>query len=252
MTDMPTSDPTQREILHMADTWAHTVTPEQERFIRDLVELERDLRPIVIEHVDYYQEMLPTQVMGDIARWTETVAAGADDPARRLKPMMDKFEQAWGDGDGPVAELIAVSFVENVFDNPTLVHLMGPKLSGYQRLCTGQGKADTGKKHRPMPEIHQATTPKTGNAVTDPTAWQTQVRQEMADAFRLARRAAQSVSDVQGRASSRHGELSITVDALGRVRDIHFPGRISGLTGQALAQLILTNEDPLGRRRDSR
>jgi hypothetical protein len=155
MTDMPTPDPTQREILDMADTWARgSVLPHQDRLIRDLAQLEPELQPIVADHVAYFQEMLPTLVMGDIARWAETVAANSDDPAERLKPVMDKLDQAWGDGNGPVAELIAVGFVENTFDNPTLVQLMGPNLSRYQRLYTGHEKeAESATKSQQTPEI---------------------------------------------------------------------------------------------------
>jgi hypothetical protein len=89
--------------------------------------------------------------MADIARWAGRTAQENAKPAERLEPLLTRFEQAWGDGQNPVSDLIATSFVESVSDQPHVVRLLGPKLARYYRIYTGRSHADASEK-RPIPE----------------------------------------------------------------------------------------------------
>ncbi|KIA61106.1 DUF7674 family protein [Nocardia vulneris] len=146
---------TDNEILDMLYTWTKSLVPESARFIEGLADLEPEIRPLIAEHVRYYDEMLPTVLMGDVSRWVEQIVRDSEDPRSRLAPFIARLEEAWGDGQNPVADLIAVSFVENIYDNPDVVKLLGPKLARYYRVYTGQEKPRNDQR-RPVPEIvHQ-------------------------------------------------------------------------------------------------
>ncbi|MFE7802913.1 hypothetical protein [Nocardia sp. NPDC057440] len=146
------NDRTDKEILELIDTWSRTLVPEQAQFIRDLANLEPEIRPLIAEHVNDYDEILPTMLMGDVARWVVRIVQGSADPASRLAPFFSRLEQAWGDGQNPVSDLIAVSFVENIFDEPGVVELLGPELTRYYRIYTGQDKVRRDEM-RPMPGV---------------------------------------------------------------------------------------------------
>ncbi|MCM6774489.1 hypothetical protein NDR87_13875 [Nocardia sp. CDC159] len=155
------TDKTQQEILEMLETWTRSLVPEQARFINDLADLEPEIRPIIAEHIEDNHEMLPTILMADIARWVTDVAHNSADPAGRLKPLLDTMENAWGDGQNTVADLIATGFVENIFDEPDVVRLLGPHLTRSYRIYTGQDTIREDEK-RPMPEVMKAILKKLG------------------------------------------------------------------------------------------
>ncbi|MFD0360092.1 hypothetical protein ACFQZZ_01345 [Nocardia sp. GCM10030253] len=146
------NDRTDKEILELIDTWSRTLVPEQAQFIRDLANLEPEIRPLIAEHVNDYDEILPTMLMGDVSRWVVQIVQESADPASRLAPFFNRLEQAWGDGQNPVSDLIAVSFVENIFDEPGVVELLGPELTRYYRIYTGQDKVRRDEM-RPMPGV---------------------------------------------------------------------------------------------------
>ncbi|MGV9725441.1 DUF7674 family protein [Nocardia beijingensis] len=143
---------TDKEILDLLHTWTSSLEPPLAAFIEGLADLEPEIRPLIAEHIRDYDEMLPTLLMGDIARWVISVVHDSPDPAVRLRPFFDRLEQAWGDGQNPVSDLIATSFVENVYDDPDVVTLLGPNLARYYRLYTGQEKVREQEK-RPMPDV---------------------------------------------------------------------------------------------------
>ncbi|WP_194835942.1 hypothetical protein [Nocardia sp. XZ_19_369] len=154
---------TDKEILELIGTWSRSLVPEQAQFIRDLAGLEPEIRPLITEHVHDYDEILPTLLMGDIARWITRVVQESEDPAARLGVFFARLEDAWGDGQNPVSDLIAVSFVENVFDEPDVVKLLGPKLSRHYRIYTGQDEARSDEK-RPVPEVLKKVMKKLGRS----------------------------------------------------------------------------------------
>ncbi|MBY8860655.1 hypothetical protein K7711_29575 [Nocardia sp. CA2R105] len=146
------SEDSDNEILEMLHTWTRSLTPELAAFIEGLGTLEPDIRPLIAEHIHDYDEMLPSLLMADIARWTSRTAHESVDPAARLGPLLTRLEQAWGDGQNAVSDLIATSFVENVYDQPQVVRLLGPKLTRYYRIYTGQAHAVASEK-RPIPKV---------------------------------------------------------------------------------------------------
>jgi hypothetical protein len=113
------------------------VAMELEAFIQGLGILEPDIRPLIAEHIRDFDEILPSLVMGDIARWASRAAHDDPEPSDRLRPLLTRMEQAWGDGHNPVSNLIATSFVENIYDQPHVVGLLGPKLMCYYLAYTG-------------------------------------------------------------------------------------------------------------------
>ncbi|WP_460700757.1 DUF7674 family protein [Nocardia thraciensis] len=135
--------------------------PELSAFIEQLAGIEPEIRPIIAEHIRDNNEMLPTILMGDIARWVVGVVRDSDDPQQRLAAFFTKLEDGWGDGQNAVSDLLAVSFVENVFDEPDVVKLLGPKLTHYYRVYTGQEKVRQ-DDIRPMPEVVKKVLKKLG------------------------------------------------------------------------------------------
>jgi hypothetical protein len=156
-----TGDSVDKEILGMLGAWTRSLVPELAQFIRQLEALEPDLGAIVAEHVNYYEEMLPTLLMGDIARWVTDVVRESGDPATRLRAFFDCLEDAWGDGQNNVSDLIATGFVENIYDVPEVVRLLGPRLTRYYRIYTGQDTVRDDEK-RPMPEVMKQILKKLG------------------------------------------------------------------------------------------
>ncbi|WP_406279094.1 hypothetical protein OH799_11380 [Nocardia sp. NBC_00881] len=157
------NDRTDKEILELIDAWSRSLVPEQAGFIRGLADLEPEIRPLIAEHVHDYDEILPTLLMSDIARWVTRVARDHEDPPARLAPLFARLEDAWGDGQNPVSDLIAVSFVENIFDESEVVKLLGPKLARHYRIHTGQEKVRSDEK-RPIPNIVEQVLKKLGRS----------------------------------------------------------------------------------------
>lgn len=157
------SERSDNEILELLYAWTRGLTPELATFIRELGTLEPEIRPLIGEHIGYYDEMLPSLLMADIARWAGRTAQESAKPAERLEPLLTRLEQAWGDGQNPVSDLIATSFVENVSDQPQVVRLLGPKLAHYYRIYTGQDHPDASEK-RPIPEVVRQIARKLGRS----------------------------------------------------------------------------------------
>ncbi|MBB5918489.1 hypothetical protein BJY24_007401 [Nocardia transvalensis] len=155
------NDRTDQEILDMLYAWTKSLVPELSAFIERLAELEPEIGPIIAEHIRDNNEMLPTVLMGDIARWVVGVAHESDNPRLRLAPFFAELEDGWGDGQNAVSDLIAVAFVENIFDEPEVVNLLGPELFRYYRIYTGQEKVRRDEV-RPMPEVVKKVLKKLG------------------------------------------------------------------------------------------
>ncbi|WP_040786026.1 DUF7674 family protein [Nocardia pneumoniae] len=155
------TEQTSEEILDLIHTWTRSLVPALAAFVDGLADPEPEIRPLIAEHIRDYDEMLPTLLMGDIARWVCSVAHDTPDPAARLQPFFDRLEHEWGDGQNPVSDLIATSFVENVYDDPAVVTLLGPKLARYYRAYTGQEKVREQEK-RPMPDVMKQILDKLG------------------------------------------------------------------------------------------
>ncbi|GAA2757564.1 hypothetical protein GCM10009872_29240 [Actinopolymorpha rutila] len=109
-----------------------------DRLVRAVPELE----PVLRDHLDFYDELLPHLFLGEVTpqvvEW-----AGSDDPGleARARAVIDRLESEYGH-DYQVDELIGASFVENLprAEDPggDVLALLGPKLrSVRQRMHEG-------------------------------------------------------------------------------------------------------------------
>jgi hypothetical protein len=89
-----------------------TLGASEVAFIGALVGAHPWLLPILQEHIDDNDGVLPHLLLADVERWAEAQieANGADDD--RLRALLGYLEDAFGSGDAEVDELIAVSFLE--------------------------------------------------------------------------------------------------------------------------------------------
>ncbi|TDP42816.1 DUF7674 family protein [Nocardia ignorata] len=125
------------KILEQIQEWARALAPEQARFISELARFHPDIQQLVVQHYADFDELLPTLLMGDVSRWiTEAVASNRLTP-EQLNAFFAYLESEWGDGQNPVSDLLAVSFVENIYDEPAVVAFLGPRLDRYRRQYVG-------------------------------------------------------------------------------------------------------------------
>lgn len=99
--------------------------PSTHEFVKEVVELDDQLRPLLKEHLEDNEELLPHVLMGDISRYVirESLAR----PSRgRLQRLLDKFEQALESGSTEVQELVVVSFVENLAGEAEAIRSLKP------------------------------------------------------------------------------------------------------------------------------
>ncbi|MFD3506756.1 hypothetical protein [Nocardia sp. NPDC058666] len=77
-----------------AAAWSSEQTPPQIEFIEFLARVEPEFGQIVSEHERDYGEILPTLVMGDIARRTAAIAnAGGSESNPRLSKVLDAADR---------------------------------------------------------------------------------------------------------------------------------------------------------------
>ncbi|WP_375499692.1 hypothetical protein [uncultured Jatrophihabitans sp.] len=99
-----------------------------QRFCRLTTKVAPALTSVLAEHLDdNLSEMLPHLYFGDVSRWfiDQTTAHGPSTEAARL---LDLLETSYPTADEDVQNLIDVSFVEMVQDEPKVVALFGPNL----------------------------------------------------------------------------------------------------------------------------
>jgi|GEM_PF-858589 len=98
-----------------------------DQFIASLIVAVPELASAVRQHVVDCDVVLPHVFMGDVTRWA--TAAPEDAPRTRL---FAAFEQALDSGSDDVAELLNVSFLENLDladGTPRLFAAFGPRLA---------------------------------------------------------------------------------------------------------------------------
>ena len=106
-------------------------------FVGALVHRFPTLRPILQEHLDDYDALLPHVLMGDVTRWVvgEFRTHGESD---RLREVLDFIESSYHQGDEHEQEIIAVSFLENLprpdEQESGLRGLLGPSLTEQLRV----------------------------------------------------------------------------------------------------------------------
>ncbi len=96
-------------------------------FCRQLADRFPELRPLLNEHEEFNEEMLPHLFFGDVRRFVEERLD--EDEAAQLKPLFDFLEEAYGSGDEAVENVIAVSLLEDLWDRPQIKPLLGSEMS---------------------------------------------------------------------------------------------------------------------------
>ncbi|MFD2077804.1 hypothetical protein SAMN05421678_12441 [Actinopolymorpha cephalotaxi] len=99
------------------------------------------LEPVLRDHLDFYDELLPHLFMGEVTplvvEWAEP---GEPDQQARARAVIEKLEAEYGH-DYQVDELISASFVENLprAEDPggDVLTLLGPKLREVQQRMHG-------------------------------------------------------------------------------------------------------------------
>lgn len=98
-----------------------------EEFSRLSTEVAADLKPLLSEHLADFDEMLPHLFFSDVSRWVSAEVAKSD-PSPQVKALLDLLETSYPTADFNVQNLIDVSFIEMVEDDPAVVRLLGPQL----------------------------------------------------------------------------------------------------------------------------
>lgn len=101
-------------------------------FVGALVHRFPLLRPLLQEHLDDYDALLPHVFLGDVTRWvTNEFATGGRSEA--LRAVLEFIESSFRDGHDHERELVAVSFLENLprpdEEGSQLRRVLGPHLT---------------------------------------------------------------------------------------------------------------------------
>lgn len=96
-------------------------------FCRELAERFPRLRPILIEHEELNEDVLPHVFFGDFRRFVEELLS--EGVTAQLKPIFNFLEEAYNRGDDPIENVIAVSFLEDLWDHPEIKPLLGPAMA---------------------------------------------------------------------------------------------------------------------------
>src|SRR5215471_18666018 len=117
----------------MADT-----RDAQARLVDELVKTIPEFEPVLREHLDFNEELLPHVLFGDLTRWVigeYRESQGNGQHARNARNLLERtlrfLEERFTDRrDDAAQDLIAVSFLENLHqaggDYPGLKALLGP------------------------------------------------------------------------------------------------------------------------------
>jgi hypothetical protein len=95
------------------------------------------LMPLLQEHLDDYNGLLPHVLMGDVTRWVvQRFRADASDET--LRQVLDFIESAFESAQGEDRQIIAASFLENLpragQEGAGVRALLGPALQDHLRM----------------------------------------------------------------------------------------------------------------------
>lgn len=111
-----------------------------EDFVSRLTATSPELTEVHRQHMAEQGELLPHVLMGEITRLVVAVV-GCKQPVDWLNALLQQLEAGLVSGNGDVAELIAVSFVENLSGEnaaiQTLLPEMGEALRGEVKSICG-------------------------------------------------------------------------------------------------------------------
>ena len=98
-----------------------------EAFSRLTTQAAPSLKPVLDEHLTDFDEMLPHLYFGDVSRWVSAEIAKPS-PSPEVDALLKLLESSYPQAPDDVQNLIDVSFVEMVEDDPAVVRLFGPNL----------------------------------------------------------------------------------------------------------------------------
>jgi hypothetical protein len=105
---------------------------EEVAFVGGLVYQFPVLAPILQEHLDDYDGLLPHVLLGEVTRWIVAEFAGSG-PSVGLRNILEFIESSFRSGSNDGRELIAVSFLENLprreESSSEILNLLGPQLT---------------------------------------------------------------------------------------------------------------------------
>ena len=107
--------------------WGNDMSRSTEDFVKNLVAALPQLEVIYREHLADNDELLPHVFMGEIARLVLADVKNAE-RAGWLSTLLELLESGLCSGRSEIAELIGVSFVENLCAENAAVHSLLPKL----------------------------------------------------------------------------------------------------------------------------
>lgn len=93
-------------------------------FIIRLTSISNELTAVYREHMADQGELLPHVLMGEVTRWV-TVNTSSELP-NWLPEFLQQLEVGLVFGDNDIANLIAVSFVENLLGEDATIHALLP------------------------------------------------------------------------------------------------------------------------------
>ena len=97
-----------------------------DEMIVGLVDIDRGLHALWIEHLADYEVALPHVFFGDVARWMIVTLPFAPD---RVQRAMTFLGAAYAEGDLHVRNVVDVSLLENLLEEPSLLAVLEPPLS---------------------------------------------------------------------------------------------------------------------------
>ena len=106
--------------------WGNKVKTPVDDFVTQLTSTSPVLSEIHRQHILEQGELLPHVLMGEIARVVVANVGGA--PAEWLDTLMRQLEAGLVSGKDAVAELVAVSFVENLTGENTAIQALIPQM----------------------------------------------------------------------------------------------------------------------------
>ena len=95
--------------------------------VRSVEEQVPATAPLVADHIDFYEELLPHVLFGDITRWAQDEAR-RDPASPALARLLELLEAAYVEGDNDVRNVLTVSFVENLDVGSPVLARLGPNL----------------------------------------------------------------------------------------------------------------------------
>lgn len=109
------------------------LTNDDVQFVQDLVSAVPELRPALSNHLADNDELLPHAFMADVTRFTVIMchAMSKEGESRAtaevfIRRIMRFLEVALASGSEPTKELIAVSFIENLWGEDIAISAVAP------------------------------------------------------------------------------------------------------------------------------